>query len=397
MRVLLVHNYYRRGSPGGEDSVFEAERSMLVAAGHEVAVYTRSNDELQETRWRDRWQGVSQLLFPARASRELAEIFDSFHPQIVHAHNLFPLIGSALLAVAGKRNVPIVQTLHNYRVSCLVATHFRNGAVCNRCCLGNPLSGVLHGCFRNSKLASAVLALATTRWARRLKKTPDAVKVIALTEFAADRLRREGLSHEQIFIRPNFFNPPPVGTDTSLAVSRDGKPYAVFSGRLSEEKGVLDLLSAWREVNGVTLKILGDGPLRSTIEARVSSGGLDVELLGMCSRADTLRVVAGALFQIVPSRWFEGMPLVVLEAWGLGVPVLASRIGGLEEMMANGNRGLLFELGDAESLTYQIRALIGSEALRHHLRDAGLAAVKDHEYGRSVRSLEAIYSSVINR
>lgn len=394
MKILLVHNYYRRGNPGGEDVVFDQEARLLREAGYSIATYTRSNDELRETRWVDRLNALEQLVRPAKATNELIKSVESFEPDVIHAHNIFPLIGDALFSVAATRNIPVVLTLHNYRLSCIAATHYRAGRVCEDCTFSSSWPGVRRGCYRGSRVASAAVAFATSRWHHAIQR---AAVVIALTEFAASRLIKNGIPRDRVFIKPNFVDVvavPPAALPSERDVVAE---YVVFAGRLSEEKGVLDLVAAWRQVSGLKLKILGDGPLRETIQRMVTTEALDIELLGMLPREETLAVMSKALCQVVPSRWFEGMPLVILEAWCVGVPVIATRLGGLAEMLGEDERGLTFEVGNVTELIARISSIRSSPLLRERLRVAGLVASESHSRATSLRLLHVAYTAALAR
>jgi glycosyltransferase involved in cell wall biosynthesis len=397
MKILLVHNYYRRGNPGGEDVVFDQETALLREAGYSIETYTRSNDELHEARWVDRWSALEQLVRPARAASELIESVESFAPDVIHAHNIFPLIGSALFSAAASRNIPVVLTLHNYRLSCIAATHYRAGRVCEDCTFGSSWSGVLRGCYRGSRVASAAVAFATGEWNHAIRTIQQAAVVIALSKFAASRLIENGIPPGRVFIKPNFVDAVAV---PSVPFNTDGyatDDYVVFAGRLSEEKGVLDLVVAWRQMSGLKLKILGDGPLRESIQRMVATEALNIELLGMLPREQAWAVMSRALCQIVPSRWFEGMPLVVLEAWSVGVPVIATRLGGLDEMLGEDERGLTFEAGNVAELVSRISLIRTSPLLRERLRVAGLAASEAYSRATSLRLLQLVYSTALAR
>jgi glycosyltransferase involved in cell wall biosynthesis len=395
MKILLVHNYYRRGNPGGEDVVYEQEKSLLSQSGHSIATYTRSNDELNESYFVDQWSAFSQLVNPARSKRELLALVRSFRPDVVHAHNLFPLIGTAFFDVAQESGTPLVLTMHNYRLSCIAATHYRGGQVCQKCKLPGAWAGIRHACYRKSRVASAAVALATQRWGQAIRSAKGPMAVIALSDFAAEQLLDAGIPASRIFVKPNFVDvarPESIGMSTTL---KDSLPYVVFSGRLSEEKGIVDLIHAWRNMRSIKLKVLGDGPLRSALERLVVEEALDVEILGTRQRREALNIVAGALCQVVPSRWFEGMPLVVLEAWSLGVPVIGSRLGGLAEMLGRDERGLTFDPGDSAQIAKLVHRISADPALRRRLKAAGAEATLAHSREKSLQILTSVYRSVL--
>jgi glycosyltransferase involved in cell wall biosynthesis len=365
-----VHNHYRSGAPGGEDVAFRQERALLESAGVEVVAYTRSNDEVDERNPLEAARTAWNLRWSARTWREIGALIDRERPAVAHFHNTFPLVSASGYAACRERGVPVVQTLHNYRTVCAAATFFRDGQVCEQCRPGAPWPAVRHRCYRGSVVGSLAVAWMLWRQWRDGTWTDLVDRFIVLTPFAARRLAAAGVPPERILVKPNAVAAPPP------AEPQSGR-YALYAGRLSEEKGIGTLLDAWRDVPGVTLKVAGDGPLMATLAARVRDESLAVELLGMLPRDEVLRLMAGALAQVVPSRCFEGaLPLVTIEAWASSVAVAASRIGSLAEMIDDGRTGLLSTPGDAAGLAANLRRLVDDPALRARLAAAGRDAYR---------------------
>lgn len=390
MRVLMVHNRYRSGAPGGEDAVFDAESNLLEAAGHQVIRYVRSNDEMQESSVVDGFRASAGLFGSKKTRRELGQLIKVHRPDVAHFHNLFPLIGENAYRACGATRVPIVQTIHNYRYSCAAGTHYRDGMVCENCRVGNSLSAVIHRCFRGSFSGSLVVASMIRRYRAGVFRHRRRSRFIALSDFAAARLAAFGVDRDQITIRPNFVADLP-------ALYLGDRRYAVYSGRLSPEKGVWGLLEAWRQVPNLPLKIIGDGPQRDALKRRAAELSIDAEFLGMRTRNETLEIVRKAVLQVVPSEWFEGMPLVVLEAWGLGVPVVLSRIGSLVEMAGNEERGLSFTPGNANELAAQVRRFRDSAELRLRISSAARERfLMDHTSHRALETLLHTYRRTIS-
>lgn len=392
MKILLVHNYYRSGTPGGEDVVFDQERALLKGAGFEVVSYTRHNDEMQEGSLADALRVSAGLRRSRRTRRELGDVLARERPQIAHFHNTFPLISASGYEACLAARVPVVQTVHNYRQSCAAATHYREGSVCEACTPRNPWPAVRHRCYRDSVLGSWAVARMIAANARvGIDREGLIDRYIVLTEFAAGRLRDAGIAAERIVVKPNFIEIP-------AAVESSRKPfelpYAVFSGRLSREKGILTLITAWSRVEGLALKIIGDGPLRAEAERRAKASGLPIDFLGMMPRKQALDVVAGAFCQVIPSEWFEGMPMVALEAWALGVPVVAAKIGGLAEMIGEDRQGLGFRAGDADDLAARVNALCADAVLVSRLAERGREAADKCRAADTLSILEQVYRSL---
>lgn len=391
MKILLVHNYYRSGSPGGEDVVFEQERALLRSAGHDIVSYTRSNDEMREGNLIDSLRVLVGLRRAQRTQRELSQLIARERPDVVHVHNTFPLISPTVFEVCAEAGLPVVQTVHNYRLVCASANHYRDAAVCESCTIGKPWAAVRHACYRGSTLASLAVAQSLWRQAHDQVHQRQVDRYIALTEFAAARLRAAGVPADRVVVKPNFIDLPVMPESNPSSES----PYAVFTGRLSAEKGLFTLLTAWREVPSLRLKIVGDGPLRAKLQREAEAQKLPLDFLGTLPRAKTLAIVRGALCQIVPSQWFEGMPMVVLEAWALGVPVIASRIGGLAEMLGEDERGLGFRPGDVSDLVAALGRLRSDPPLVSQIIERARESLVRHQRSVTLTQLEQIYRSVI--
>ena len=400
MKILLVHNRYSSAAPGGEDVVVDAERRLLETAGHPVIVYERSLDELEQASPLDLARTTWEMQGSRRTRRELDALIARERPDLAHVHNVFPLISPSAYEACAAARLPVVQTVHNYRLSCAAATHYRAGEVCESCSGAAAWPAIRHGCFRRSRLASVPVAWMQRSLHRSQILQRSVTRFLALTEFARDRLIKLGFLAGQVVVRENFIALPtrehiapelPV-TQATYA----GAPYAVFAGRLSEEKGILTLLDAWQGMTGLPLVVLGDGRLRERCQRFVAERGITVEFLGNRPRAEALRIVGAASMQIVPSRWFEGMPLVILEAWALGVPVIASRLGGMAEMIGDDVRGLGFAPGDAVQLRQRINQLRQSPELATKLSAAGQARYQArHTPQRGLESLLEQYRQVL--
>ncbi len=359
MKVLVVHNFYQQ--PGGEDRCLEAEVAMLRANGHEVVQYTADNDAID---------GMSRLAAAARtvwsrpAARDVRALIRAHRPAVAHFHNTFPLVSPAAYYACHAEGVPVVQTLHNFRLLCPNALFFRDGRVCEDC-LGRavPWPGVVHGCYRGSRAATAAVA-AMLAAHRALGTWRDKVDVyVALTEASRQKFIAGGLPADKLAVKPNFLDSDP-GPGTGAG------GYAVFVGRLSAEKGVGTLLTAWHALAGeVPLKVVGDGPLADRVAA-AAAGNPGVEWLKSQPPDAVYRLIGGAAFLVLPSECYENFPRVAVEAMALGTPVIASRLGAMAEVVADGRTGLHFEPGDAAALAAAVRRLRDDPAARGRMRQA---------------------------
>jgi glycosyltransferase involved in cell wall biosynthesis len=270
-------------------------------------------------------------------------------PDIVHFHNTFPLISPAAYYACRDLGVPVVQTLHNYRLFCPAAAFFRDGHVCEDCLEKSRWQAVRHACFRQSRSATSavVTMLSFHHWYGTWTKLVDCY--IALSEFSRAKFIEAGLPIEKIVVKPNFVLPEP-GVGCGL------REYAVFLGRLSEEKGLQTLLQAWGQVNpSCTLRIIGDGPLLNEIRSEISRSGFsNVRLDGRLPREESLKVLQGARILILPSKCYETFSMTIAEAYACGTPVIASRLGAIQEIVHDGRTGLLFTPGDAGDLARKV-------------------------------------------
>ncbi|TWC05823.1 glycosyltransferase involved in cell wall biosynthesis [Bradyrhizobium macuxiense] len=379
MKILVAHNRYQ--GRGGEDVVFEAEVDLLRGAGHSVETLTVSNEAINSLAAR-----IATTLSIAdnmRGKQAMAEAIERFRPDIVHVHNFFPLLSPAVFDVCRQRRVPAVVTLHNYRTICTGGMLLRDGRICHKCLDRGHLWGVAHRCYRGSLPGSLASAYMIAQHQRRGTWTHPGLRLIALTQFARTLFAQAGFDAGRIDVKPNFMADPGA---PDPATPRAGLLYV---GRLSREKGVGVLLDAVAGTD-VPLRIVGEGPERAALEARAPG---HVSFLGARSRAEVLREMANAQALVVPSLWYEGFPMVVVEAFARGTPVIASEIGGLAEVVSAGKTGALAPAGDAAALRNRITDLLAvpdrAAAWGQAARAVYLARYAPDE---NLRLLEAIYA-----
>jgi glycosyltransferase involved in cell wall biosynthesis len=351
LKILLAHNEYQTGSPSGEDIVFRMERELLERAGHTVVIYQRSNDDIGES-LAARCSVVLEAVWSRRSHRDITELLQRERPDVAHFHNTFPLISPSAYRACQEMNIPVVQTLHNYRLICAGALLARNGQPCEDCVGRSPWKGVLHGCYRNSKAATAGTAAMLQFNRLRGSYESDVDSYIALTEFARGRFIRGGLPADKLVVRSNYMlDVPAVGTGNG--------GYALYAGRLTAEKGVQTLVRAWRDISCLPLKIVGDGALRPALEMEAKLGGGHIEFLGFRPRTEVAELMRGAVLAVIPSECYEGaFPLAAIEALATGTPVVASALGGLDEVIAVPDNGTKFIAGHAHSLQAAVLSLL---------------------------------------
>jgi glycosyltransferase involved in cell wall biosynthesis len=385
MRILKLHTHYQQ--PGGEDQVYAAETALLRERGHEAVNLTFDNRDLEGLR---PWRQAGLTLWNQEAYRRVREAIREHRPDLLHVHNTFPLASPAVIHAAKAEGVPVVMTLHNYRLLCVNAFFFRQGQVCEACLGRLPWRGVLHGCYRESRPASAVVAAMLTL--HRALGTWNMVDCfIALTEFARQKFIEGGFPPEKISVKPNFVHP-----DSGPGEGRGG--YALFVGRLSPEKGLGTLLMAWERLGGkVPLKIVGDGPLAPEVqEAQKRIPG--VEWLDRKAPEEVYALMGEASFLVFPSEWYEGFPKVLAEAFAKGLPVLASALGSQGSIVDHGRTGLHFRPGDPEDLAAKVEWLLAHpNELARMRKEARAEYEAKYTAEENYRQLMSIYQTVLER
>lgn len=387
--VLCVHNRYIQ--PGGEDQVFESESRLLAENGirvekvEEQTTYpgglVRKIGAAVDCVWSRNWH------------QEFKAILRRVQPDVVHIHNFFSVMSPSIYYACKEVGVPVVQTLHNYRLACPAASFYRDGKICEECLDHGPFHAVRYGCYRDSKLATA--ALAAMLEVHRKKSTWSEMVdcYVALTEFARAKMIQAGLPADKIRVKPNFVLPDP-------RPRKGNGNYALFVGRLVDLKGVGTLITAWSKLPAsIPLVIAGDGPFRPEMEKLIGDLKLsNVDYRGRLSRQETLNTMKGARFLVFPSEWYEGFPVTIAESFACGVPVLCSRLGGMQEIVEDGVTGMHFTPGDPADMAEKVQwAWSHSE----DLSTMGFAARAEFEakYSaeRNFGMLMEIYQSVISR
>ena len=343
MKIILVHNLYRQA--GGEDVVFRSEKRLLERAGHTVVPFIRSNAELNDRTLVDRIYIASRMIWSRETRGSFAALLDAERPDLVHVHNTFMAISPSIYSACSERSIPVVQTLHNFRLLCPASSFFRSGVVCEECVDQNLLHSIIHGCYRNSSGATGAVALMLTVHRALGTWNRSVTRYIALTNFAREKFVRAGFPADKFVVKPNFADPDP-------GEKRGVGEYALFIGRIDETKGTRVLLEAWKRLGGeFPLEIVGDGPDRQWMEAQVRQLRLSgVTFRGRLSHTDAVEAVKGARFTIVPSTWYEGFPMCIAESFACGTPVLCSRLGGMSEIVDDGVTGLHFSPADPQDL-----------------------------------------------
>ena len=381
MRILVAHNAYQQR--GGEDEVVDAEVALLRRHGHEVRTLLRHNDELRSM---PRAVAAMQTFGSGRTRREVQAEIDSFRPTVVHIHNWFPLLSPSLHRTCAQAGVPVVQTLHNFRLVCPQAMFLREGRICEDCLGRAPWPAVRHACYRGSRAQTAILA-GTLVLHRALGTWRDVSVFVALNEFCRRKFAQAGLPAERHRRETELRRSPGAGRRAAQGIPLRRPPGG--------GKGVALLAAALRIHRSVaTLEVIGDGPLSSAIRA-IAGVEMTGPLLG-CTEVQHHMRSAQAL--VLPSIWYENFPRTLVEAYAAGLPVIASRLGAMAELVHEGETGLLFEPSDAAALADR---LCWAEAHPHEMARMGRRAreVYEAEYTpeRNHALLMAIYRRAVEQ
>ena len=384
MRVLSVHSSYK--IRGGEDEVCDAEKSLLQQMGHLVDVYEDNNERIAAL-------GTARMLlktvWSTEAYKTLRERLRQQTYNAVHVHNFLPLMSPSVYYAAKTAGVPVVQTLHNYRLLCPNALFFRDGQVCEDC-LGKfiPWSGIRHACYRKSHAASGAVAAMLTAHRTIHTWTEMVDTYIALTEFARQKFIEGGLPANKIVVKPNFVHPDP-------GIGKGQGGYALFVGRLSVEKGLDTLLAAWGQLESrLPLKIVGDGPLASQV-IEATQRLPQVEWLGRRPTEEVYALMGEATMLVFPSKWYETFGRVIVEAFAKGTPVIAADIGAIAELVDPGRLGLHFSSGNPAALAAKVEwALAHPAELARMRREARAEFEAKYTAKENYQRLIDIYTQI---
>jgi len=381
MKVMVVYNRYRHRVHGEEAVVSDTTR-LLRDSGILVTEFTRASEHLPGAVLTKVVAGLAGIYNPISHLRFTAKLRQE-QPDVIHAHNLYPWISPSVLVAANQASVPVVMTVHHYGLTCPVLTHFRGGAACTECVDNGEWKCVRHNC-RDSMLESGAYALRAFV-ARKRRWFLDRVSVfIALSSFAKQQLCSAGFPARKIVVRPNMVRLLPQRADAAPG------DYVAYAGRMTYEKGV-DLLCKAAEISGLPVHLAGDVSTWPQLTRRCSN---NVIFRGVLDKEAMERFCREARFLVVPSRWWEVCPVVIIEAMNAGCPVLAADVGGLPEMLDHGNAGMLFTAGSAEDLAGKMIELWEDASLRNRLMKEGRERVTrkycEHGYLEDLLSIYAL-------
>ena len=355
MKVLLCHNFYTQA--GGEDTVFYNEKKLLESNDHIVSLYIEKNNTINNLT--KKFSVFMNSAYSEKAKLKFKNLLDLESPDIVHIHNFFPLITPSIYEACKEYNVPAIQTLHNYRIICSAATLLKDGKICEICIKNSPYHSVIHKCYQQSYIGSFALArMISTHnvldtWNEKLHS------IIVLTNFSKNKFTEAGINPLKLTVKPNFIEDPKIKKQVNA------KKYILFVGRLSIEKGIDFLISAWHSNSNLPeLRIIGDGPLYKQYSNKKLS---NITFLGRKEKNEIYQEMSNASCLVFPSIWYEGFPMVILEAFAIGLPVVSSNLGSMSSIIKNGYNGLHFEPSNKADLIKKVLSISNNNELEAEL------------------------------
>lgn len=385
MRVLVLHSYYRQS--GGEESSIETDLKLMDYLGIDYNLFTEQNPQ---TSGGFPLKLALDTVWSKKAAARLRSHLSRNSYDLAHVHNTFPMLSGSVYHILKEFRIPVLHTLHNFRMFCTNGILFRHGHPCEECVVHKvPIHSFRESCYYRGAAANAVVAfeIGIHRILRTYERNVDTF--LALSQFARNLFVRAGLPADQILVRPNCITPDPGEGD-------GGGGYGLFVGRLSENKGIMQLLAAWPlAATGSDLRIIGDGPLREAVEAAASRTP-GVNYLGPQTRSVVLSQMKGARALVFPSISYEGMPMTILEAFAVGTPVVAHRLGTMAEMISPGVTGWLTDEASELSLARTIRGALLSDCSALDLRRCCRAEYERNYSGTAgAASLRAAYDHAL--
>ncbi len=385
MNILLIHNTYQQ--KGGEDSVLENEYQLLKEK-NTVEKLLFNNEDIKSSF--DKLKTGFNSIYNKNSAKIVEEKIKEFSPDIIHVHNFFPIASPSIFYVANKLNIPIVMSLHNYRLICPNALLFKNNEICEKCVNKSfAIDAVLHGCYRESRVQTFALALMSYVHKKRKTWNTKVDKYIALTEFAKEKILNSslGLDESQIVVKPNFV------IDNGFELEKE--EYCLFVGRLSKEKGIDVLLNTFQNSERKLL-IIGTGPMLETVK-EYSKEYSNIEYLGFQSIDFIIDKLKKAKALIFTSIWYETFGMTIIEAFSCATPVIAPNLGAPGELVLDGYTGFIYKAGDSIELHSSIEQLyIQPEMYTQLCKNARKDFLEKYTKEKSYDYLMKIYQDVIN-
>lgn len=375
LKILQAHNYYQQA--GGEDTVVAQEKALLESNGHEVITYYKTNDVINSIKGVQKIGLLKETTWSRKTYEEVNTILKQDKIDLCHVHNTLPLISPSIYYACKDNKVPVVQTLHNYRLICTNGLLMREGRICEDCLGRSAYGAISKKCYRNSAIQTYAVARMLQKNKRMGTWSSQVDAYLCLTEMARQKFIEHGLPRDKLIVKPNFIKVDVEPTETK-------SNYLLFAGRLTSSKGVELIKSVAKKVD-YRIKMVGDGEL-----SPIFKNSPNVELLGKRSHNETLNLIKNAKALLFPSLWYEGMPMTIIEAFALKTPVIASDLGAMSSMIKDGVNGLLFNPQKIDSIENKIRYSLNNEVQMNKLANNAFNDYKNYY------SSDANYDMLIN-
>lgn len=367
--ILIVHNYYQ--IPGGEDTVVANEKKMLEKHGHKVILYSRNNAELKQMSKIQKAFLPITTVFNPRTYRDIKKLIREEKIEVVHVHNTLNLVSPAVYYAARRMKVPVVQTIHNFRLLCPGATFYRDGHICEDCVKYGLKCAVKHSCYRGSKIQT--LACVFSTMFHRMTGIYGKINYICLTDFNEQKLLGlKQIKPERVFVKPNF-----VECKNEYVSEKDRKDQFVFAGRLDKLKGIDFLFEAWKLMGKEASKLIvcGTGPMEDWCKRFIRENDVNIEMRGFVPNDEALKIIANSRALVLPTQWYEGFPMSIVEAFSVGTPVIGSAFGNVGSVINEDINGVKI---DSNSTKEIIKAV---SSINYNSRD--IAAMFMNKYGEN--------------
>jgi len=381
LKILQAHNYYQQS--GGEDTVVAQERQLLENNGHEVIPFYKNNEEITTYSRLDKVKLVKETTWSKKTYREIDTIFKSEKIDICHVHNTLPLISPSIYYACKKHKVPVIQTLHNYRLICTNGLLMRDGKICEDCLGRSAYGAISKKCYRNSAMQTYVVARMLQKNKQMGTWNKQVNAYLCLTEMAKQKFIEHGIPEEKITVKPNFL-------DVELKKDIEKKDYLLFAGRLTATKGIELIINLANRIN-YPIKVIGDGDMKEALSITPK-----VELLGRKSHKETIELMRDAKAILFPTLLYEGMPMTIIEAFALKTPIIATRIGAAESMINHLHTGLLFDYNSGNDFLAKVSFCLGNKDIMAQItKNAYLVYQEKYTASKNYEMLLDIYNSVL--
>lgn len=343
--ILIIHNYYQ--IPGGEDTVVVNEKKMLEKNGHKVIMYSRNNSEFKSMSKLQKLMLPFIMIFNLRTYRDIKRLIMAEHIDIIHVHNTLALISPAVYYAGRSMKVPVVQTVHNFRLLCPGATFYRDGHICEDCVTKGLICAVKHRCYRDSKFQTLACVISTK--IHRMTGIYGKINYICLTEFNKEKLLHlKQVKTNRVFVKPNFVE----SSINAIIPYKKQKKQFIYVGRLDKSKGVDILFEAWRQMGEKAPKLVvcGKGPLDEWCRTFIKKNVVNIEMRGFIQNQEIAKLLSDSKALILPTQWYEGFPMSIVESFSVGTPVICSGLGNVGSIVKEGMTGYKFTADSVQEL-----------------------------------------------